>query len=94
MPGGRLEHEFFRFQGLANVEAIIEPFERPDIDTLYYYYPNDSLQTYVYGKPCATRWQDPAQHSEAIWFAFPLWYFEQKKSEEVVKVILRDMLRP
>ena len=101
MPGGRFEEAFDRFKGLANVEAIVSPLERPDIDTLYYYFSLDSLEQSIYpksysmyGKPCATRWQDPAQRSEVIWFAFPLYYFEQEKSEEVVKVLSRELLRP
>jgi len=94
LPGGRFAYAAGRFQGLGNVESITEPMQVPNVDTLYYYESMDSLGNPPAGMPCATRWRDPSQKAEAVWFGFPLYFFEKQQAEEVAKIMLRELLAP
>ena len=95
LPGGRFEFAYQYFRGVGNVECIIDPMTVADVDTLYTYFAADSFAAPdLHGKPCAIRWQDPNLESEVIWFAFPLYWFEQDQAEEAVKVVLTELLRP
>jgi hypothetical protein len=94
MPGGRFWEAHGRFRALGNVEAIASPMRATGVDTMYYYYAHNGRNNMNYGRPCGTRWRHPEQRGEAIWFGFPLYYFEPQQSEELVRVMMKDLLRP